>query len=95
MMSFFNILQKQGHFFIYRFTIIYKHSTKLKIKKNDVTVITLSVPPTFFQLVALLKSKSYHKYDDLKKKSDCIKLYQEKMYKDNNRKIQKEKDEVH
>lgn len=44
------------------------------MEKNDETVISLSVPPTVFHLVALLKSKS--KYDDLKKKSDvcdCVK----------------------
>lgn len=72
-----------------------KRSTKVKIKKNDETVISLSVPPTVFQLVALLKSKSHHKYDDLKKKSDSIKLCQEKMYKESNRRIQTEKHEGH
>lgn len=78
-----------------RFTIFIKHSTKVQIKKNDEAVISPSVPPTVFQLVALLKIKSYHKYDDLKKKNERIKLCREKMYKENNRRIQKGKHEAH
>lgn len=58
MMSFFLYLARTRPFLSYADSQLFiKHSTKVKIKKNDEAVISLSV--------ALLKSKSYHKYDDL------------------------------
>lgn len=90
-MSFFLYLAKTKPFFSYVDSQLFiKHSTKVKMEKNDETVISLSVPPTVFQLQNHTTNTM-----TLKRRVIVLSCVKKRCIKEINRRIQKEKHEVH